>query len=522
MDLLTPRALATPDRPALIWGPHTLTYRDLAAWAAALEAVLTQEGVAPKARVAALLPREPVAVAAIHAVARLGAVLVPLNLRLAPAEMRDQLNRSGATHVLATPSTAARARAVAGERRVMEIANEELGIAEAPRPSPLAIRHSPLAPRPSHPATRPSPLATRHSPFAILFTSGTTGRPKAAVLTAANFYHSAVASAFRLGVLPEDRWLLTLPLYHVGGLSIVWRSALYGTAVVLPENANASFNPPRLYETLVQQRVTLVSLVPTMLHRLLEAVPAPSPPTLRLVLLGGAAAAPELLQRALARGYPIATTYGLTESTSQTATARPEEVRRKPGTVGKPLFATRIRIADTHGNPLPAREIGEILVSGPTVFAGYDGDPQATQAALRDGWLRTGDLGYLDAEGDLWVVNRRGDLIVTGGENVYPAEVEAVLREHPAVAEACVVGLEDPEWGQRVAAAVVLRPGAHVTPETLAAHCRRHLAGYKVPRRWRLVSDLPRTASGKVRRPGVRALFTSPPTPETTTSEDAQ
>ncbi len=486
MDLLTPRLHATPDRPALIWGTHTLTYRDLAAWAAALEAVLAQEGVAPKARVAALLPREPVAVAAIHAVARLGAVLVPLNLRLTPAEMRDQLNRSGATHVLATPSTAERARAIAGERRVMEMASEELGIASEESGS-----------------TRNSLLATRNSPLAILFTSGTTGRPKAAVLTAANFTWSAVASAFRLGVLPEDRWLLTLPLYHVGGLSIVWRSALYGTAIVLP--SEGSFDPHALDETLRRHRVTLVSLVPTQLYRWVQAVAGPPSKSLRAVLLGGAAAPADLLHEALARRYPVALTYGLTEATSQVATATPAKVQRKPGSVGHPLLYTQVRVVDEKGHHLPAGAIGEIVVRGPTVFAGYDGDPQATQAALRDGWLHTGDLGYLDAEGDLWVVNRRSDLIVTGGENVYPAEVEAVLRQHPAVAEACVVGLDDPEWGQRVAAAVVLRPGAHVTPDTLAAHCRQHLAGYKVPRLIRLVPDLPRTASGKVRRPAVRA-----------------
>jgi len=485
VDFLTPRAMTTPDRPALVWGNRTLTYGALKTWARALEAQLARAGVTAGSRVAALLPKSPAAVAAIHAVAHLGAVLVPLNLRLTPEEMRAQIARSGATHVLATPSTAERAHAVVEERRVTAIASEELGIAEDPVPLP-------------------SPFAIRNSPFAILFTSGTTGAPKAAVLTAANFYHSAVASVFRLGVLPDDRWLLTLPLYHVGGLSILFRSALYGIAVVLLENVEASFDPRWLYETLRRRHVTLVSLVPTMLHRLLEAVPEPPPPSLRLVLLGGAAASPELLQRALARGYPVATTYGLTEATSQVATATPPEVRRKPGSVGRPLLHTRVRVVDGQGRTLPPGEVGEILVSGPTVFSGYDGDPRATRAALQDGWLHTGDLGYLDAEGDLWVVNRRSDLIVTGGENVYPAEVEAVLRQHPAVAEACVVGLDDAEWGQRVAAAVVLKPHADVTPQMLEDFCRQRLAGYKVPRRIRILPDLPRTASGKVQRPLVR------------------
>ncbi len=502
MGFLAPRAMTTPDRPALAWGNRTLTYGALHAWARTLEAQLARAGVTAGSRVAALLPKTPAAVAAIHAVAHLGAVLVPLNLRLTPDEMRAQIARSGATHVLATSDTAARGREVAGEEvHVLEIASEGT---EASGIANEELGESGIANEELGNAIPNSPFAIRNSPFAILFTSGTTGAPKAAVLTAANFYHSAVASAFRLGVLPDDRWLLTLPLYHVGGLSILFRSALYGTVVVLPENVEASFVPDWLYETLHRQRVTLVSLVPTMLHRLLEAVPKPPPPSLRLVLLGGAAAPPELLQRALARGYPVATTYGLTEATSQVATATPPEVRRKAGSVGRPLLHTRVRVVDDQGHPLPPGEVGKILVSGPTVFSGYDGDPQATRAALQGGWLHTGDLGYLDAEGDLWVVNRRSDLIVTGGENVYPAEVEAVLRQHPAVAEACVVGLDDAEWGQRVAAAVVLKPHADVTPQMLEDFCRQRLAGYKVPRRIRILPDLPRTASGKVQRPLVR------------------
>ncbi len=499
MDLLTPRSLATPERPALIWGERTLTYRDLAGWAAALEQMLAREGITAGTRVAALLPREPVAVAAVHALARLEAVLVPLNLRLTAEEMREQIARSGATHVLATPTTAERAREVAGERRVMEMANEKLGMASEEFGS--ATRNAQLA-------TRPSPFATRPSPLAILFTSGTTGRPKAAVLSAANFTWSAVASAFRLGVLPDDRWLLTLPLYHVGGLSILFRSALYGTAVILPEH-EGSFDPVQLDAALRRHRATLVSLVPTMLYRLLQAVPGEPPAHLRIVLLGGAAAPAELLREAQARGYPVALTYGLTEAASQVATATPAEVRSKPGSVGRPLLYTQVRVVDEAGRDLPSGAVGEIVVRGPTVFLGYDGDPQATHTVLRDGWLHTGDLGYLDPDGALWVVNRRSDLIVTGGENVYPAEVEAVLRQHPAVAEVCVVGIEDPEWGQRVAAVVVLHPDRQASPGDLEAHCRAHLAGYKVPRQWRFVDALPRTASGKIHRPAVRALLTS-------------
>ena len=520
MNWLTPRLISSPERAALIWRGRVLTYRGLWEWADALREQFARAGITAGSRVAALLPKTPAAVAAIHALSAMEAVFAPLNLRLTPAEMKAQVALARATHILATEETAARAREIGNGReivianeelRVARTANEELRVArirnEESRIADFATPNSQFATPNSQSPTPNSQFATpTSSPLALLLTSGTTGTPKAARLTAANFYWSALASAFRLGVLPHDRWLLTLPLYHVGGLNILFRSALYGTAVVLPE-ADAPFNPNRLHETLRRQRITLVSLVPTMLHRLLEAVPEPPPPHLRVVLLGGAAAPPDLLTRALARGYPVATTYGLTESCSQAATAAPPEVRRKPGSVGKPLLYTQIRIVDGDDRPLPAGEIGEIALRGPNIFAGYEDNPAASQQALRGGWLHTGDLGYLDAEGDLWVVNRRTDLIVTGGENVYPAEVEAVLREHPAVAEVCVVGIDDAEWGQRVAAAVVLRRHAQATPAELEAFCRERLAGYKVPRRWRIVPELPRTASGKVKRPAVRQLL---------------
>ena len=503
MNWLTPRITSSPERVALIWGDRVLTYRELWKWANALQAQFARAGIAAGSRVVALLPKTPAAVAAVHALSAMRAIFAPLNLRLTPAEMTAQLALARASHIVATEDTATQAREIGAEKAVVvvksdwRLASGDLG---------LAISEPPTLNPESQILNHKSQILNHKSPLALLFTSGTTGTPKAALLTAANFYWSALASAFRLGVMPHDRWLLTLPLYHVGGLNILFRSALYGTAVVLPEE-DSHFDPIRLYEDIARRRITLVSLVPTMLHRLLKAVPEPPPPDLRVVLLGGAAASPELLESALARGYPVATTYGLTESCSQAATAAPHEVRRKRGTVGKPLLYTQIRVVDENDNDLPAGEIGEIIIRGLGVFAGYDGNPKATAKALRGGWLHTGDLGYLDPDGDLWMVNRRADLIVSGGENVYPAEVEAVLRAHPAVAEVCVVGVEDAEWGERVAAAVVLHPQAQATPAELEAFCRQRLAGYKVPRRWRIMPELPRTASGKVKRPAVRQLL---------------
>jgi O-succinylbenzoic acid--CoA ligase len=322
------------------------------------------------------------------------------------------------------------------------------------------------------------------APHSIIYTSGTTGRPKGAILTYGNHYWSAIASALNLGTLPDDRWLACLPLFHVGGLAILLRGVIYGIAVVLHER----FEPDRVNHAIDHEQVTIVSVVATMLERMLaDRGERPFPNTLRCVLLGGGPAPLPLLERALALGAPVFQSYGLTETASQVATLAPEDVRSKVGSAGKPLMGTQVRIeAD-----------GEILVRGPTVSPGY------LHQAPHGEWLHTGDVGRLDDEGYLYVLDRRDDLIVSGGENVYPAEVEATLLAHPAVEEVGVYGLPDPEWGQTVCAAV--KPRTAVTAEELLAFCRQRIAGYKVPRTVQFVDALPRTASGKLLRRELRA-----------------
>jgi o-succinylbenzoate---CoA ligase len=281
--------------------------------------------------------------------------------------------------------------------------------------------------------------------------------------------------------------LACLPLFHVGGLSILLRSVVYG----IPAVVHWRFEPGQVNQAIDAGRVTLVSVVSTMLNRLLdERADRSFPPTLRVVLLGGGPAPLPLLERALHARTPVVQTYGLTETASQVVTLAPEDAIRKVGSAGKPLMGSQIRIeAD-----------GEICVRGPTVSPGY-----LHQAPRPTGdWLRTGDLGYLDAEGYLYVLDRRDDLIVSGGENVYPSEVEAALLAHPAVAEAGVVGLPDPEWGRTVAAVVKLEDGQTASPDELIAFCRQRLAAYKVPRRVAFKASLPRNAAGKLLRRELR------------------
>jgi len=490
-DWLRARAADTPAAEALWVDGRCWRFGELDALATELCNRLLAGGARPGEHVAVLLPNSLAMVVTVFALARLGAVMVPINTRLTAAEVAWQVARADCARLICAPLTEQLTTGVSTTlpRLVLPAAVAVFASRAEEEQSVVSGRWSAAA---DH-----RPLTTDCTPQAIVFTSGTTGYAKGAIVTFANHFWSATGSADRLGVVPGDRWLACLPLYHVGGLAVLFRSCLYGTAVALQDG----FDVNAVRHSLRHDAITLVSLVPTMLSRLLhEGLTDDDVPALRLILLGGAAAPASLLAEARDAGLPVAVTYGLTEAASQVATLLPDGVARKPGSAGRPLLFTSVAVVDDEGRTLPPGQPGEVVVSGPTVMAGYYGDEAATTAALRGGRLHTGDIGTLDADGDLWLLDRRADLIVSGGENVYPAEVERVLREHPAVALAAVVGLPHPEWGQQVAAAVVLRSPGAATADELLAHCRAHLAGYKRPRRLVLRDELPQTASGKVQR----------------------
>jgi o-succinylbenzoate---CoA ligase len=425
VDAWLPRAAERhPDRPAV----NALSYAELLGEVDETARRLAGRGVRAGDRVAvALAPGEAFCIA-LHAVLRLGAVAVPVDLRLGARERERVVE--GATEVIdgaviATPASEARLRA----------------------------RHD------------------LEAPAIVVYTSGTSGAPKAVELTYGNWLWSALGSAVALGLHPAERWLCALPLSHVGGLSIVMRSAIYATTALVHER----FDTERVLDALMgDEAPTMVSLVPTTLQRLLDAG-LREPPALRWALLGGAPVTTALQGRAAAAGVPVASTYGLTEACSQVTT------------LGAPLFCTRVRMAAD----------GEILVSGPTVA------PSAGPV------LATGDLGEWRPDGALRIAGRKADTIVSGGENVAPAEVEAVLEAHPDVVEAAVHGRADPEWGEAVVATVVAAP--EVEAEELRAWCAARLAGFKVPKDIAFTVALPRTPSGKV----ARKELLPPSTPET-------
>jgi o-succinylbenzoate---CoA ligase len=371
----------------------------------------------------------------------------------------------------------------------------------------LALWRAGAVPAPLNPAltgreeeaARSELLELRTGAQAVLWTSGTSGRPRGVAIGWEAFVASANGARRRLDLGENDVWLASLSPAHIGGLALLTRALLLGSAVVAADRADAA----RTWALICgeglpvgyNRAVTHLSLVPTQLARLIEAAGASAPPeSFRCALIGGARAPTDLVDRALASGWPIALTYGMTEMTSQVATAPPALVTRKPGTVGRPLDGVELRIA----------EDGEILTRGVTLADGYPGSEEPFTD--QDGWYATGDLGRSDADGDLWITGRRVDRIVTGGVTVDALEVEEALRSHPAVSDVCVVGVPDEEWGERVAAWIVPVEG-EADPVALEDYARERLSPAKRPRVWHFDAELPTNANGKADRPRIRSFL---------------
>ncbi|WP_424008672.1 o-succinylbenzoate--CoA ligase [Haloferax denitrificans] len=487
-DWLSHRIAATPDRQALIHAPtgDSWTFRELDALVDETAGQLAALGVEAGDHLGVVLDPGVDYVRLIHAATRLGAVLVPLGDRLTADEIARNLELADVTTLVCGESTESTAVEATADVPVVSV--------DDPRWEGV-INLSSIAPKRVEPAGW-----SLSETMLLLFTSGTTGTPKAVKLTMGNLLANAVAGAFRLGVSRDDRWLVTLSLHHMGGIGPILRGPLYGTTVVLREG----FDAGGAADDIGKYDVTGVSLVPTMLKRMLDSRGTLSD-SLRVVLLGGAPAPDELVERCRNYSVPVHPTYGMTETASQVATATPREAFADVGTVGRPLYFTDLRVVDEDGTPVEPGTPGELVVSGPTVSPGYYRNPEATADAFADAGLRTGDIGYRDDDGLLYVLNRKDDRIITGGENVDPGEVAAVLRDHPDVDDAAVLGVPDSEWGERVAALVVpADPENPPDDEDLDDFCRERLAGFKCPRLVATADELPRTVSGTVDREAVR------------------
>jgi o-succinylbenzoate---CoA ligase len=495
-----------PGATALRSAGMRMTWGELYELAGGYAAYLHSRGVRRNTRAAVVAQNSIDYAAILHALLLLEAVIVPINVRLTETEMRRQLRFAECAFVITDADNPV-------DDGIVSIAFSELH-AHAPAKFPGEPPVSTMYRDDSTDRTGGDALDRT---IVMMYTSGTTGDPRCAELTQGNFLYSALATYLRLDIHAGDSWLLSLPLYHIGGLSIVTRSAIFGNAVIVP----ASLHTESIADAIARHDPALMSLVPTMLRRLIEAGVEPNS-SQKAVLLGGGPIHRPLVEDARSRGWKIAPTYGATETCSQTALRAPDapdnpDPHNTPGadsasdenpSAGAPLPFVNIRIEDENGNETPAGTPGEIVVTSPVVMKGYHGSPPQpavvdAQAPVRR--YRTGDYGYIDgASGELHVLARRTDLIVTGGENVHPAEVEDALLRHPSVREACVFPLEDEEWGH-VPAAAVVADGAIESGELLR-FVSDALAPYKRPKKFFFLDSLPYNEQGKVMRATLRQI----------------
>ena len=489
---LTQATATYPDRPAVRLDEHVLRYSDLDEASARAASWLHGRGITAGDRIGLMLPNVPEFAKLYYAILRAGAIVVPMNPLLKAREVEYYLADSQAALALAWHGVAS--QAAEGARR----AGTDLVIIE---PAELAAALGQREPAPAVADRGPSDTAV------ILYTSGTTGQPKGAELTHDNLLRNIeVTRTTLMRLVPEDVVLGALPLFHSFGQVVGMGCAVASGAclTLLPR-----FDPGRALDIIKRDQVTILPGVPTMYAAILHSAGgnAGDAASLRLCVSGGAAMPVELLRGFEKNfGCMILEGYGLSE-TSPVASFNHPDRPRKAGTIGQAISGVDLRIQDDAGTPLPAGEVGEIAIRGHNVMKGYWRRPEETAEVLEDGWFRTGDLGRVDAEGYFSIVDRKKDMIIRGGLNVYPREVEEVLYEHPAVAEAAVLGVPDEVLGEEVAAMVRLKPGASASPEELREHVKDQLAAYKYPRYVWIVSELPHGDTGKILK---RAIVVPP------------
>ena len=489
-SLLEQAAAEHPEHVALRMDDLVLSYAQLREAAGRMSALLASLGVEPGDRVGLMLPNVPAFPIAFYGALAAGAIVVPMNPLLKSREVSYYLGDSGAKVVVAWHAAAGEAAKGAADAGAQMIA------AETPDLSGLLADIGAVL--------EPSDRGDLDDAV-ILYTSGTTGRPKGAELTHAGLVRNAEASRNLFGVRPSDVIMGCLPLFHVFGLTcgLNVSVATAATLTLLPR-----FDPAKALDIMQRDQVTIFEGVPTMYAAMLhlpEADPAQAA-TLRLCASGGAAMPVEILRAFEEKfGCIILEGYGLSETSPVASFNHPDKVR-KAGSIGTPIEGVQMRLIDDDWNTVPAGEIGEIAIRGHNVMKGYWNKPEATAEVMKGagevggGWFRTGDMARVDEDGYYFIVDRKKDLIIRGGYNVYPREIEEVLHEHPAVAEVAVIGIPHPDLGEEVGAAVALKPGASATPDELRAFARERVAAYKYPRQVWLVDALPKGPTGKILR----------------------
>lgn len=491
-DWINKRALITSNRLALVEGHRTYTYQELAFAVDKAVAFLLQRGVKSGERIAILSSNNSEYLILYIAVAKLRCMIVPLNTRLTSAELHFQLHDSQASVLFVSDEFLEKG----GElERLSEVSCLLLStITEADILS-------------THLQVNSVENVAPSSPFVICYTSGTTGKPKGAVLTQENVYWNALNNMIGLDLTSRDRMLAVLPFFHIGGIGLfTFPVLLAGGTIVLPER----MDPAQILYTIEKQQITLMMGVPTIFQTLLECENFSDTDftSLRTFYSGGAPCPIRLIQSYQEKGISFGQGYGLTEGSPTVFLLPPEEYQRKIGSIGKPVLFCDVRIVDTAENDVEKGQVGELWVRGGNVIQQYWNLPDETKKAFRDGWFRTGDLAKQDEEGFYYIVGREKEMIISGGENIYPIEVEQVLLQHPEIEEAVVFGVEDVKWGEVPVATVIIKTGSQLQKEEIINHCLKTLAKYKCPKQVELVTEFPRSAIGKVNKGLLKNNFT--------------
>ncbi|MBT2686313.1 o-succinylbenzoate--CoA ligase [Bacillus sp. ISL-37] len=476
---LKKRADLSPDREALIFEGNTYTFKQVFEKAKSYVAKLGALGMHKGETAAVLFSNQAESVFILYAFQMAGIRTVILNNRLTSEELSWQLGDSDAKVLVYENRFEDKVSEV--NPKIRKISTDEWSQVQEKTASILEEFNL-------------DDVTT------IMYTSGTTGNPKGVMQTYGNHWWSANASALNLGLHQHDKWLCTVPIFHISGYSILMRSQIYGMPVVL----HSSFEEKKVIEDIRKYQVTVISVVSTMLRRVVTELGSEKlPVSFRCMLLGGGPAPLPLLESCIDKDIPVFQTYGMTETSSQFATLSPEYSIQRLGSAGKALFPNQIRIVNSVGKDVPQGVEGEILVKGPNVTIGYLNRPDVTADKIREKWLHTGDIGYLDSEGFLFVLDRRSDLIISGGENIYPAEIEGVLLSHPGVSDAGVIGAPDEKW-QQVPVAFIVKSDTDISEDSLLALCEEKLAKYKLPKKFYFVESLPRNAAKKLLRRTLR------------------
>jgi fatty-acyl-CoA synthase len=489
IDWFERRCQLQPDHLAVVSGEtgERWTYRDMERRFLRMAAYLQSEGIGKGDRVALLSPNDICYFDLLFACAKLGAIFVPLNWRLAITELEYILQNCRPKVVAVHPQLV----------EFQENAAAAFGLTEAPNSPFKLMSISDLESHLTDAAPEGCPDLHIDDPLAIIYTGGTTGKPKGVVLSHRSIFWNAINTVVSWDLTSRDITPTYMPMFHTGGLNALSLPVLQagGTVIVCK-----SFRAEDFVQIVTRERCTLVLLVPTMYHMLTQsdAFVEATFPTMHTFLSGGAPCPYTIYDAFASKGLAFKEGYGMTEAGPNNFYIHPSQAAKRIGSVGKSMMLNDIKISNAQGETAAAEEVGEIMLRGGHLFHSYWNLPQATEEAFTDGWFHTGDLGRRDQEGYYYIMGRKKDMIITGGENVYPIEVEHLLQQHSDVEEAAVVGIPDEKWGELVTAVLVLKDGCKLDEESLKQYCRASIGKYKVPKRFVAVEELPKTAVGKI------------------------